>query len=403
MSTVRKLELGQRRPSKQLAEQIARVFNLPENEVQRFVRLARRVLPVKTSEDPTSGLEQEYNQVMDLLRAAFGGDDVERMLRPGNMQDHFWRGQEDLSKGHQQLSKALAGSRSLPTVTRAKALHLAGALARTQSDYDQAWTLHQQSLELFRKIGDAHGIADELDHLAWVAVNRSDYSRAKTLAEESLRLFREMGDQQGIANALNHLGWIALANHNNSYATLCYGESLELAQELGDSYIIIRAINNLGETARARGDYKQAKTLYHKCLIMALESNHRLATASVLHNLGYVALYEGASAEAKTLFTRSLLLFREFGDKQGMAECLTGLAGVAYQMRATRFAAHLLGAATYQLKTLSSNFQPTDYAEYSYYLSKIRTSLADSVFTCSWNAGQAMDLDQAVEYALGPA
>ena len=46
---------------------------------------------------------------------------------------------------------------------------------------------------------------------ARMAYYRSDYSQATLFKEESLKLYRELGDKRGIAVALNSLEHLALA------------------------------------------------------------------------------------------------------------------------------------------------------------------------------------------------
>lgn len=61
VSTIRKIETGKRRPSKQIAELIARTLNIPEKDHDRFINFARSVQRLNESEAPykTSSAQPE--------------------------------------------------------------------------------------------------------------------------------------------------------------------------------------------------------------------------------------------------------------------------------------------------------------------------------------------------------
>ena len=91
--------------------------------------------------------------------------------------------------------------------------------------------------------------------------------------------------------------------------------------------------------------------------------------------------------------------FRTLGNRRGIAECLAGLAGLAAGEDA-RWAARLLGAAHALMAKSGGAWWPADQVEVQRALEKIRSSLDESQFTKSWQAGQAMGLDEAIRFAL---
>jgi hypothetical protein len=63
-------------------------------------------------------------------------------------------------------------------------LHDLGRIAREQGAYDQAWTLHKESLGLRRELGETIGIAASLIGLAAVMVSRTQGALEQSLAED---------------------------------------------------------------------------------------------------------------------------------------------------------------------------------------------------------------------------
>ena len=68
-------------------------------------------------------------------------------------------------------------------------LNRLGFMARDQGDYGAAWVLFEESLAIFRELGNKLGIAQNLEGLAAVAVAQAQSERAARLfgAAEGLR------------------------------------------------------------------------------------------------------------------------------------------------------------------------------------------------------------------------
>jgi len=68
---------------------------------------------------------------------------------------------------------------------------LTGAwIAAFQCEYERAMALCQESLALYRELGNKQGVGSALNGLALAALFRRDYKRAATLSEESIAIRR---------------------------------------------------------------------------------------------------------------------------------------------------------------------------------------------------------------------
>ncbi len=79
-------------------------------------------------------------------------------------------------------------------MVRADALKGAGHLAWVQADHEAATALLAESLDLYRAQTNLRGIAHVLNIQGMIANERGEYARAVALFEESLALWRELGD-----------------------------------------------------------------------------------------------------------------------------------------------------------------------------------------------------------------
>ena len=83
-------------------------------------------------------------------------------------------------------------------------------MAHLQGDYAQARSLFEQSLALFRELGDKPSIALSLNALGGIAYIQGDYRTAVSLYGQGLALYRETQHKRGIAVSLMGLGAIRI-------------------------------------------------------------------------------------------------------------------------------------------------------------------------------------------------
>jgi tetratricopeptide (TPR) repeat protein len=108
----------------------------------------------------------------------------------------FWQQRGHLTEGRRWLEEVLAmASGQAPTAARVRALAGAGAggIAWWQEDIAAARRFYEEALAVERELGDPARTADALYNLAFVAGAERDFEGAFRLFEESLELFRRAG------------------------------------------------------------------------------------------------------------------------------------------------------------------------------------------------------------------
>jgi tetratricopeptide (TPR) repeat protein len=178
-------------------------------------------------------------------------------------------------------------------------------------------------------------------------------------------------------------------------------ESLALRRKVGDKRQMAMSLNSLGEVERARKDYAAARVSYEESLQLAREVGDTRGIANTTGNLAYVALHEGDHERAATLFREGLSSAKQPLYKLGIAGYLAGLGGVAVLQEEHARAARLFGATRKLLKLLGASLAPPDRIQYDRSIEAARAALDQVVFAKAFAEGEAMTLDQAIEYALG--
>lgn len=387
-------------------------------------------------------LEREHDNFRAALEWSRTSSQNDTTLRLANALGPFWEIRGYWSEGRQRLEQALLRASTVSPTLRASALYRAGCMTWGQRDIRQAVAKLEESLALFRGLGDKDGMTASLNRLAIVAYRQGEYERATTLLEESLSLSRESHYKVGIASSLHYLGvcarlqgnyeqaealdqeslslfralglkrWTAFAldslgllafyRGNFDRANALCGEALGQFQQWGDKFGAIGSLNSLGVVACVQGDYKRAAALCQESLVLSRELGDMGAMARSLNVLGRVAHFQGDCKQAEKLYKESLTLFWELGEKLGVAQCLERLGSAAITSAPER-AVRLFAAADSLREAIGSPLPPSDRPDYDRNLAAVGAHLNQTAVSAVWVEGRAMTLEQAIEYALTSA
>ncbi len=350
-----------------------------ETEARRQQHAAYYLTLAESAEAQLTGPQQELwlqrlEAEHDNLRAAllWTLDDHDRARQPERVEARvrfvgalwrFWHVRGYLSEGRQWLERAVSGSAGASAAMLAKALRGLGGIAWAQGDYALARSAQEESLSLYREIGNLRGVAASLNNLAVIAIEQADLSSARSLFEQSLALRRTLADQRDVASSLN----------------------------------------NLAVVAREQGDYPSASTFLEESLAICRELKFKQGIASALNTLGTVSYVLGHYQLARAQLAESLTVYHELGYKRDVAECLEGLAGVAAAQKQPMHAARWFGLAEALREMIGAPVQAALRADYERDVATTRAQLDELTFAAAWAEGKAMKLEQAIKEAMEPA
>jgi predicted ATPase/DNA-binding XRE family transcriptional regulator len=274
-------------------------------------------------------LEQEHDNLREALRWARETGRVETGLRLVGALYWFWWMHGYLGEGRRWVEEFLSGSEGCgPGPARAMALYGAGEMALGQGDPVRAVALLEESLALYRELGDEVGVAIVLSELGQATRAQGDHDRAAALSEEGLACSRELGERNAAAIALNTLGHIERQRGELASATARHEESLTLFGEARNERGVAYTLSNLGVAALERGDLERASALYRESLSRYEGLGDNSGVALVLAHLGDVARERGDQERATALYNDALALHRELGNERGAARVLARLAAL---------------------------------------------------------------------------
>jgi non-specific serine/threonine protein kinase len=190
---------------------------------------------------------------------------------------------------------------------------------------------------------------------------------------------------------------IALGKYDEAHALLC--ESLALGRAAKDASLIGLALKALGDLARCEGRFAQASVYYDESLLRLREVGAAQQIALVQHGLAHAVLHQGNVERARSLFAESLETMRRQDDREGVVKCLLGFAALASATDLASDSARLYAAAVANSGEKPTILWPPEKIEYEHYLAQARTNLSEAAFEAEQAAGQALSLEQAIEYA----
>ena len=352
-------------------------------------------------------LDQEHGN----LRAALGWSletRVEAGLELTGRLHVFWMFRCYFREGYRWLTEFLGRTpEGVARRARAVALRGAGNLANYAVSEGE-WTarrLLEQSLAIWRELGDRWRVAWVLADIGDTAREQGDADLALALIEEGERIARELGDEYLIGIALWQKGLSARLGGDRTLARTVLEEAQPLLLEAGSPHTIAHGKLALGATTVLDGDRARARVLLEESLASLREERQTIAVGFALGMLALLAIVEGEYSQAWSLLEECVALGHDLDWWADHLPYPVYLAGVLECRRgALERGARLLGAADSAIRGLSAPYHATARPGYPELgeaaVEAARTALGEEAFARAWAEGQAMSLDQAVEYAL---
>ena len=375
------------------------------------------------------------NDERENIRTALGWADeidVEAGMYILGRLHRFWE-MYDSQEGSYWLSKFLHKPEShVYPKARANALLVHGWILVDLQQFNVALSSAQESLELYRALGDQQGEVDGLLQLTW---ETSNIAEKMTLCQQALILAKELDDIPRQADGLWRLGWldqenrfiywekaIALARPIRNWRGLAVGlstmgyflvlngniesgekyldESVKLCQEINMHPLPEGLLSAYGQIALLRGDFEKARAYFQEDAQLGVESGNRQHYLWPRAHLGYVALHEGSWTEACDIFEETAQEFQKDKYTIGVVFTLEGIAEAFVAIHKPQHAARIIGWADATREKIEDTRPPLEQADVDKIIAACVAKMGEVAFSDAYDEGQKMTLDEAVAYAL---
>ena len=276
------------------ANEIRRSHALHMLEVARSAHLSEDDYPA----DVSAGLAERDN-----LRAALDWaeeHDATLGLELAIELQHLWNAAGP-DEGRQRFSRLLDLAPSISPELRAAALRAYSGTVDLSGQYEEAERLCEESLAVYRVLGDDRGVASVEHMLAVSAWRREDWERMRELTEHSLMLSR--GRFPFIeTTGLYLLGELARVDGDLERATTLTSESAKLAHDAGWTWWESGQLHALLMLALDRGDLEEADAKGVAALRLERAQENRLWALYTIAGLAQVAHATGDCHRAGILW-----------------------------------------------------------------------------------------------------
>jgi predicted ATPase len=258
-------------------------------------------------------LDEEHANLHAALRWAASTGEVELEVRLVAAARWWWAVQGHLSEGRRFFESAIEHTAGAAKELRALALVTGAVFPFRQGETQLAAELLEESLDLYRELGDEEGIARATAELGGVAISELDLERAAALYEECVPIFRKHGKHSRLGSSLGNLGTIEHMRGDYATAVGHYREAIDVHRSAGDADGEAVNFHNLGRSELKLGRTDRGLEALRESLAIARRLGYREVIAYCLGGFAEAAMLDEDPARAATLLGASQALFSEIG------------------------------------------------------------------------------------------
>jgi predicted ATPase/class 3 adenylate cyclase len=370
---------------------------LRRRHAEHFLAMAERAGKAGSDERQAwdDRLERDHDNIRAAIEWAAENDEGALGLRIAAAARLFWWSRAHWEEGVTLLRSVLAlPSAAAATVERGAALHALGVLATARGDMPEAQVALQESIRIWRALGEGPRLVAALNMLGETYGYGGDFAKFAAVTEEALALARSV-NVAAVGTLLHNLG---LAR---AFGGDLEGGRLLLQEALRERHSPV-TICALGELARMAGDYERSADLLEKGLAELRSGRPEFFVAPFLATLALTVALRGDLPRAMALCAEGLEMARRLGHQLALALGLEVMAILRAETAQVASAARLFGAAeALRTRTGMAVWEPARlHAERA--SKHARAALGDEHFTKVWDEGTRMSLEGALAEALRP-
>jgi tetratricopeptide (TPR) repeat protein len=223
---------------------------------------------------------------------------------------------------------------------------------------------------------------------------------AEACYEESLGIFRALGDRVNAAIVLSNLGEVCHQQRRAERAVELFAEALRMQRELDSPDGIAFDLTNLARVRLELGEPDRAAALSAQGIRLFRDMGNRLGLAGALAVFGMAARALGDTARAIAVLREGLSILVELDERSAMPEHLELLAAALLDDENVDRAVMLLGCAAALRDDMVSPRSPDDKENVAALLERAREQRDAATVAAAFAAGRSLPLQGALDMAL---
>lgn len=254
---------------------------------------------------------------------------------------------------------------------------------------------------LFQEVGNRWDRGVCHTELTRLATSQGEYERAGILLEESLVLYRTLGDHDRISWVLYLLAQqLFLSQTDPVRARTLAEQSLALSRDTGGDWVGAYALGLLAQICLMQGELVAARDYAEQSIAILLEVGDQEGTAEPRICLARVAVLQDEWVMALRCYQECLAMLHQLGLTIHFPACLEGLGAMAATQGAPGKAARLWGKAEAMREDIGAIMYLVDRPAYERAVADARTHLGEEAFAAAWAEGRTTPLEQIIDEVL---
>jgi predicted ATPase/Tfp pilus assembly protein PilF len=203
---------------------------------------------------------------------------------------HFWERKGWLREGQANMDLAEPHLDQISDpIIRARVYRASGWFAYLLGDLKKAETLTRRSYEISVEADVSDIQASVLNNLALIAREQLEFENATQLFEQSVAIYRKLGNDKAAADLLMNLGLLHSTQGNHDAAQQLFEEARTIYERHSDATGVAGWLCNQSDLALRRCNWKEAEIFAEQSLQRFRQINHRRGIAIALTNLADAA------------------------------------------------------------------------------------------------------------------
>ncbi|MCD6019098.1 MAG: protein serine/threonine phosphatase [Bacteroidetes bacterium] len=227
-----------------------------------------------------------------------------------------------------------ADSISFKSLSQTKAYSL-GSIAyinQTLGKIDEAIANNNEAYLTMEKLADKSGMAEILNNIGIIYMNRGDLELSKATYIKCTRLFNEAKNYQGLGMASQNLALIYKNQGKIAQAIIFYNLSMRIRDAIKDSVGLGHSYYELAIIYRLQNEPEKAKEYFKRSIEIRRRVSDLEGLGNSLNELGALLLSEKKYNEAKQLFDESIGYLNKINALGGLSFAYSNLGTLSLDL-----------------------------------------------------------------------
>ena len=264
------------------------------------------------------------------------------------------KGQYPEAKGHLEQAISIAKEASLSQI-EADSLRYMGIVAERLETTEAAVEKYEESLSIYRRIGDLRGEGWLLNDLGNLMLRRQDlYDQAWSHINRFHEITEKIGDLQGKGSSFHLMAEASRRRGDFEKASDYLIMAMEISERTGNETLEIGSLFELGMIAIEKSEFAEAGKYFTKVISLARALGNKPMEAKAILEIGRLFHRQGDFVRTMRYYRHAHSMFSELGNRRSAPRALAFIGLLNYQLNKNEEAIETLQSALSQLEPYDS-------------------------------------------------